>query len=180
MQYLDEQLLLFIQEELRNDILTPIMQLVTYLGDKGAGWIVVGLVLLALKSTRARGVAYAMAFAMTALVNNVIIKPIVMRPRPYSTMETLVVLTEKLDSYSFPSGHASTSFACAMALTLLFGKKGAWSFIPAILIAFSRPYLGMHYVSDVVCGAAFGSLCAWAAVCIWKKIADKRGKTVVK
>ena len=180
MQYLDEKLLLFIQEELRNDFLTPIMRLMTFFGNEGAGWIVLGLLLLALKSTRAKGVAYAMALAMTALVNNVIIKPMVMRPRPYSTMETLVVLTEKLNSFSFPSGHASASFACATALTLLFGKKGAWSFIPAALIAFSRPYLGMHYVSDVVCGAALGSLCAWLAVCIWKKIADKRGKTVVK
>ena len=164
MQILDEKILLFIQEELRNDILTPIMKLFTRLGDAGAVWIALGIVLLCIGATRKKGLVYALALACASVVNNLLIKPAVMRPRPYSTMEELVVLVEKLDSFSFPSGHSCASFASAMALTLLFGKKGAWSFIPAALIAFSRPYLGMHYLSDVLCGAALGAVCAWLIV----------------
>ena len=168
MQALDEKILLFIQEELRNDILTSLMKLFTHMGDAGAVWISIGFVLLFFSARRRQGCVYLLALAATAALNNLIIKPLVMRPRPYDTIEGLIVLVEKLDSFSFPSGHASSSFACATALALLFGKRGAWSFVPAAIIALSRPYLGMHYLSDVAAGAALGAACAWAVVRMMK------------
>ena len=169
MQLMDEKILLFIQESLRCDQLTAVMRLFTKLGDAGIIWIIIGLGLLCFAAVRKKGVVYLSALAGTAIVNNLVLKPIIMRPRPYDSIEGLIVLTEKLSSYSFPSGHASSSFAAATALTLLFGKKGAWSFIPAAIIAMSRPYLGMHYVTDIAAGAVLGALCAFCTVKLIRK-----------
>lgn len=168
-QSFDENALLFIQNHLRAEPLTKLMQLFSRLGDAGMLWIVLGIALLCFARSRRRGVAYLSALGCAAVLNNLVLKPIVARPRPYASIEGLVVLFEKLSSYSFPSGHASSSFAAATALTLLFGKKGAWSFVPAVLITLSRPYLGMHYLTDVLCGAALGAACAWAVVALFRK-----------
>lgn len=73
------------------------------------------------------------------------------------------------DFQSFPSGHATTSLAFALAMTLLFRRFGSWVFIPAILIAFSRIVVGMHYLSDVLFGAALGLCCAWAMAAYWRE-----------
>ncbi|MGI6029570.1 MAG: phosphatase PAP2 family protein [Candidatus Heteroscillospira sp.] len=163
-QSFDENALLFIQEHLRFEPLTAVMRMFTRLGDAGIIWIILGIALLCFGATRRRGTVYLAALASTAVLNNLVLKPLIARPRPYSVLESLVVLTDKLSSWSFPSGHASASFAAATALTLLFPKKGAWSFIPAAMIALSRPYLGMHYLTDVLCGAALGAACALIAV----------------
>ena len=168
-QSFDENALLFIQEHLRSTPVTELMRWMTRLGDGGIMWIILGVLLLCFASTRRRGAVYLSALAGTAVLNNLLIKPLAARPRPYAVMEGLRVLVEKLSSYSFPSGHTSASFAAATALTLLFGRRGAWSFIPAVLIALSRPYLGMHYPTDVLCGALLGVLCACMTVKIFRK-----------
>jgi undecaprenyl-diphosphatase len=61
--------------------------------------------------------------------------------------------------YSFYSGHASNGFAAATFFALIFiryHKAFRWLFFWAFLLAFSRVYLGVHYLSDIVVGAAFG------------------------
>ena len=64
---------------------------------------------------------------------------------------------------SFPSGHTNASFAAAFALAKGFGKKGAWAYLVAALIAVSRLWVGVHYPTDVIAGAVCGTLCAWLA-----------------
>jgi undecaprenyl-diphosphatase len=61
---------------------------------------------------------------------------------------------------SFPSGHATTSLACAAVLAWLWPRFAAPMFALAALIAFSRVYNGVHYPLDVVAGAAVGALIA--------------------
>lgn len=168
MQSFDEQIMLFVQDYLRFDLLTPIMKFFTYIGNAGAVWIVLWLVLLCRKSTRVRGNIMILAVGVTAIVNNLIIKNIVARARPYDAIATLETLVPQLGSYSFPSGHASSSIAAAVALTMLFGKRGAWSFIPAVIIALSRVFVGVHYPSDVAVGALVGACCAATTVKIYK------------
>lgn len=164
LQAFDENALLFIQEQIRNGFLTPIMKVFTYMGDAGILWVVLGVALLLFAPIRRRGAVYLLALGAAAFLNNLVLKPLIARPRPYEAMAGLEVLIVKLGSYSFPSGHASSSFAAATALTLLFGRRAAWSFVPAAIIALSRPYLGMHYLTDVFFGAILGVFCAWAIV----------------
>jgi membrane-associated phospholipid phosphatase len=63
-----------------------------------------------------------------------------------------------------PSGHAATSFAGAVVLTYLLPRAAPFLFLLAAAIAFSRVYVGVHYPSDVVAGAALGAAVALAAL----------------
>jgi decaprenylphosphoryl-5-phosphoribose phosphatase len=75
------------------------------------------------------------------------------RRRPQ--LEGLPPLVGTVSSRSYPSAHATTSFAAAGALA--HGLPAAPLYALACAVAFTRPYLGVHYPSDVVAGAMLGS-----------------------
>ena len=87
-------------------------------------------------------------------------------------------LSPRPASYSFPSGHTSSSFAAALILTLRHKKIGWLAYIPAVLIAFSRIFLFVPYPTDVLAGILLGTLAAlltyFAAKAIQKRQAEKR------
>ncbi len=87
---------------------------------------------------------------------NSAIKQSVRRPRP--VLEGLPALTPVISSLSFPSAHSSTSFAAATAYSRAVPAAAPLLYGVAGLFALSRPYLGVHYPSDVVAGVALGSL----------------------
>jgi membrane-associated phospholipid phosphatase len=157
-QQTDAAILLFIQDDIRCSFLDPIMKFASFIGDYGLLWIALAAALLIPRKTRRGGIDMLICLAIAAALCNLVFKNLVARPRPFLTVEELDLIIKPLYSYSFPSGHACSSFASAMALTLAFRGKGAWAFIPAVLIAFSRIYVGIHYPSDVLCGAIFGVL----------------------
>lgn len=161
-QNLDTGALLYIQDFLRTPFLNTIMIFFSTIGNIGLLWIVLGLVLLIPKHTRRGGFDMLMCLAVAYIINDFVIKDLVVRARPYDTIEGLKILVDPLKSHSFPSGHANSSFAAALAMTLAFGKKGAWAYVPATLIAFSRCYVGVHYPSDVFAGMIVGTLVAFA------------------
>ncbi len=159
---LDGSILLFIQEHIRCDALTPVMKLASRLGDGGMIWILIALVLLVIPKTRRCGFDMALCLVIASVVNNLVIKNLVARPRPFLTFPELELLVKPLMSYSFPSGHTCSSFAAAFALAFGFrGKGGGWAYLGAALIALSRIYVGIHYPTDIIAGAAVGTLCAW-------------------
>ena len=139
-----------------------VMKYITSLGETGIIWIVLGLILLIPKKTRKGGFFLLCGIVATGVVNNLLLKNIINRARPFTHSQSLADFITGLglelpDSPSFPSGHTFSSFCSATILTFAFGKKGAWSFIPASLISLSRVFLCVHYPTDVLAGAVIGS-----------------------
>ncbi|WKY45110.1 phosphatase PAP2 family protein [Eubacteriaceae bacterium ES2] len=158
---LDQNILLWIQESVRHVFLTPIFIMITKLGNSGVIWIISAMVLMLSQKTRKVGIMVIIALGLTTLLNDMILKNIVARPRPYEVIPGLQYLIEKQNSYSFPSGHSGSSFAAAVTIYLNLPKSyGILAMILAALIAFSRLYLGVHYLSDILCGAIIGSIIA--------------------
>ena len=194
--------LLYIQENIRSDLLNPFMTVFTHSGDYGILVIALALVLIALPRTRRIGVIAAISIAIEALLNNVIIKNAVARTRPYEAINGLVNIIEKQKDYSFPSGHTGSAFAVmgAILLVALLGlpviaKTGKLSsskmsltfklcavlaIVYAALLGFSRLYVGVHYPTDVIGGIILGlgtSIAAYfiymLAIKAWSQKANK-------
>ncbi|OYV46139.1 MAG: hypothetical protein B7X12_06400 [Halothiobacillus sp. 20-53-49] len=99
------------------------------------------------------------------------IKRFTARPRPQVAHEGLVLSVTPLDKYSFPSGHTLHAVNFAIQITV-FAPALAWIVIPfAVLVALSRMVLGLHYLSDVLVGAAIGAVLAVASLWLVSAIA---------
>ena len=168
---LEASILLWIQEHLRGEFLDQIFSAYTHLGDSGLLFIVLGIGLLCFPKTRRAGLTVLTALLIGALITNVTLKPLIHRTRPFLAVEGLTALVEAGDAHSFPSGHATAAFS--FASTMLFAMKGtAWkalSLAVAVLMAFSRLYVGVHYPTDVLAGAAIGLLAGWMAGQLWER-----------
>ena len=127
----DLSILDWIQAHLRCGFLDHAVPAITMLGEAGWIWILLAVVLLARKSTRKLGAAVAISLVLDLILCNLLLKPIVARPRPFTFRPELTLLVKAPRDFSFPSGHTAASFAAASAL--LFSKHKSW--IPALVLA---------------------------------------------
>jgi undecaprenyl-diphosphatase len=160
---LDRGLLALIQEQ-RSASLDTLMVLITRLGDLHSQ-LAVGLLLclLLLLARQWRASCFAGGALLATALANGALKTLLARHRPE-------VLLEPLHSFSLPSGHSSAAFAFFLVLGVLAGRgqparlRLAWlllASLPAMAIALSRVYLGVHWPSDIIAGALLaGGLCA--------------------
>ena len=84
---IDDYILLFVQEMLRTPFMTPIVRAVTILGNSAIIWIAVSVLLLLFPRTRKAGIASLLALVFSLLINNIILKNLVGRIRPYDRIE---------------------------------------------------------------------------------------------
>ena len=122
-------------------------------GNNGAVWFGLCLALALVDSANREAWLICAALGPVAIGLNYAVKLVVRRPRP--VLEGLPPLGGAPSSLSFPSAHATSSFAVATAMTRV-EPLGALAFGLAIALALGRPYLGMHYPSDVLAGAILG------------------------
>jgi membrane-associated phospholipid phosphatase len=123
------------------------------LGEHAAGWLALGLAGAALDPGRRRSWLRGAGVVACSYALNYAVKLVVRRPRP--RLEGLPALSPVVSALSFPSAHATTSFAAARAYR---GLAPALSLYAAAgAFALTRPYLGVHYPSDVLGGAVLGT-----------------------
>lgn len=122
-------------------------------GNNGAIWLALGVALALVDPGHREAWLICAALAPVAIGLNFAVKLVARRPRP--VLEGLPPLGGAPSSLSFPSAHATSSFAVATAMTRV-DSLGALAFLLALALALGRPYLGMHYPSDVLAGALLG------------------------
>ncbi|MEG6617036.1 phosphatase PAP2 family protein [Peptococcaceae bacterium 1198_IL3148] len=145
----------------RQPLLDQVMPWVTHLGSGGVLWLGWALLLFVFGSTRDKRAAILTVVALTVsfIISQELIKELVGRNRPYLTLDGVVTLVHPLNSTSFPSGHTTTSFACAVVLARTWGRMPPLPIMLAALIGFSRIYVGVHYPTDVIVGGLIGIVC---------------------
>jgi membrane-associated phospholipid phosphatase len=122
-------------------------------GNNALIWVILGVVLALIDSSRREAWLICAALGPIAICLNYAIKLAVRRPRP--ALEGLPPLGGAPSSLSFPSAHAFSSFAVATAMFRV-DPATAGAFVVALALSLGRPYLGMHYPSDVLAGALLG------------------------
>jgi undecaprenyl-diphosphatase len=154
---LDVAVFQWLRGSLHSDLLNILLAGVSDIARGGAVWIGLALLIAVMRPRRWPAIvqvllAIALSFALTDLVA----KPLLNRARPFESYADTQVYGYKPTTRSLPSGHATTSFAAAYALARLAPEGRIIFWTLAIVVAFSRVYLGVHYPADVVLGGLMG------------------------
>ena len=157
----DLPILDWIAENIHCAFLDTVLPLFTMLGDAGIFWIALSVLFLLFPKYRKVGLGMGAALLMGVLVCNVTMKPLFARIRPYDYQlehfgRTIQLLVATPHDFSFPSGHTLASFEAATVLLINNRKLGIPAMILAVLIAFSRLYLYVHYPTDVIFSVFMG------------------------
>ena len=148
-------------QQIRCDPLDRVMVFVSWTGNHGIVWILLAVLLLLMRRQRFHGLSASCALILDLISCNLILKPLIGRIRPF-VMNPLVELlvAPPLDA-SFPSGHTAAAFAVVFALKTsgspLWKPAAVW----AVLMAFSRLYLYVHWPTDVLGGIILGAIVGW-------------------
>lgn len=155
MEKLDLRLLRYMRTHGHSPGMEGVAKALGKAGNNGLVWVVLGLVLALIDPDHREEWLICAVLGPVAIVLNYGIKLLVKRPRP--VLEGLPPLGGAPSSLSFPSAHALSSFAVATAMFRV-DPATAGALVVALAISLCRPYLGMHYPSDVLAGALLGVL----------------------
>jgi len=197
MQFLtriDESVLFFINRTVRNDfsdilfiffsdrrsllVLVPVLIFVGYALKKQGNKTLRKLIVVS--------VIAIITASLSDIITSRVIKPLFARPRPCQVLEGLFfykvksgiwVLTDGISSYkssfSFVSSHASNSISAALIFGYFYKKLIPFLIITVLLIGISRPYLGVHYPSDILGGWITGTLGGSVMILLFRKMKSK-------
>ena len=174
MQNLEFAVLDWIQAHLRCAPLDAAMPLVSTLCAHGEIWILLALALLLRRRTRRQGAAVACALLLDLITCNLLLKPLFGRIRPFALNSAVTLLVAPPLDASFPSGHTAASFAAVFALFWSGNRLWRPALALALVIAFSRLYLCVHWPSDVLGGALLGAAVGWMGARAAERLCRRR------
>ncbi len=152
----------------RSPLKNRIMIAASSAGNAGMIWFAICMPFLIYAPWRVTGANIIFALAFTQTLCELILKHIVRRERPVWKLSDDEQLIHRPKYYSFPSGHTSASF-CVVSVAIFRCSPLTILFVLfcAVMIAMSRVYLRVHYLSDVLVGMVLGLLCGAASVSIF-------------
>jgi undecaprenyl-diphosphatase len=119
-------------------------------------------------------------------VSSFVVKPFFGRLRPCHTLEDVRLLVGCGGGKSFTSSHATNNFAMAVLVSHFYPVARPWLLLWAVLVSYSRVYIGVHYFSDILGGAVLGTLIAAGVAYGWERgsrmydafATSRKGKTI--
>ena len=160
----------WIQAHLRCGLLDAVLPIISWTCNHGELWILLALCLVLRKNSRRQGWAVALALVLDLICCNLLLKPLIGRVRPFAVNTAVELLISPPLDASFPSGHTAASFTAVFALRGSGSPLWKPALAVAILIAFSRLYLYVHWPRDVLGGALLGAFLGWAGAWVSKQV----------
>ncbi|MDI6891003.1 MAG: glycosyltransferase family 39 protein [Thermodesulfovibrionales bacterium] len=165
---IDISLFFFVNHVLQNNLFDITMPFIT---SRAYLLLIPFVALFFLKDWKRAGIVLILSLTSLALSDwgSHMLKHVFERPRPCNALEGVHLLVGCSSSYSMPSNHAVNAFAFASPFFILFKNKIRYAFvIVALLVGFSRVYVGVHYPSDVLVGALMGVALAISVIGLYK------------
>ncbi len=173
----DFQILDWIQQNLRCPFMDFLMPKISMIGEFGIVWLVIGIIMLCFRKTRRCAILMLISTLAVYCFGELFLKNQICRVRPCNIRPYLDIPVERPSSYSFPSGHTSSAFSCAVMILMNHRVGGVFALMLAIVIAFSRLYNYVHFPSDVLAGALLGAVFAVITYFIARLVVPpKRGR----
>lgn len=172
---IDVAIFFFINHTIANPVLDWLMPFLTDL-NKNKPFVAFVIVFVVYKIVRGdRTVRVTLGLLIVTIIvsdqlSSSFIKPLVGRIRPCAVLDGVRLLVDCGSGLSFPSSHAVNNFAGATLITRFYPKQKIFWFSIASLIALSRPYVGVHYPSDILAGGIIGSTIALLLYALWRFI----------
>jgi undecaprenyl-diphosphatase len=179
---IDTAVFFFINRTISNTVLDWLMPFLTDLNKQKPTIVIVAVLWLWLmfrggRVGRTAGVLLVVSIIVSDQFSSTVLKHLFTRIRPCHALQGVRLLVDCGGGYSFPSSHAVNNFAGATILSHYY-RKYAWGwFSLASLVALSRPYIGVHYPSDIAGGALIGWACAFCLIAGWEFVEKKLRRT---
>ena len=154
--WVDQRLLVLMRTRGHSEVSDRVVQGLGIFGELGSGWAVIGLGGAALNSQDRERWLVAATVAPVAILVNYAIKVTIGRERPL--IDDHPPLARAPSKLSFPSAHSTSALAAATVIGRVAPDTRPFVFPLAAAICIGRPYLGMHYPSDVLAGAILGTI----------------------
>ena len=166
---IEHSIFFFINHDLTNPVCDAVIKF--FIQIPGQSLVIVGGILalfIGKKYMKLSSLALLSSFVV-ATYSYKTIKVLVQRPRPFHVLDDVRLILGEHSGFSFPSGHSTTSFCLATVIAMRYPKMRYPAFAIAVLVALSRPYLGVHYPSDILVGSILGILVGYVVT----KMANK-------